>query len=116
MEDRIQPVRITDKETGEVFELDFNRDSIRFAEAREFELENVGKYPETGIRELFFYAFRMHHRNVAKDKTDKLLEKMGGVTEAILTRLIGLFNQARTSNLIQFEDELEKNEKVTVEL
>lgn len=116
VEDRIKPAVITDTETGEQFTLDFSRDSIRFAEAREFMLEDVTKYPQTKISELFFYAFRMHHSRVAKDKTDKLIAKWGGLPEKLLTRLIQLYTQAQTSNTIQTDEDAEKNAVVTLEL
>lgn len=116
MEERINPAKLTDKETGEVYELDFSRGSVRFAEQRGFLLENVAKYPVTGIEDLFFYAFRKNHRKVTKEKTDKLLEKLGGVPEKLLVRLIDLYNQALTSNSIQADEDVEKNERMGVEL
>lgn len=116
MDERIMPAYVTDNDTGTRYELDFSRDSIRFAEGRGFELENALKYPVTGIADLFYYSFRMHHRSVARDKTDKLMEKWGGVPEKLLTRLIQLYQQAQTSNTIQTDEEAEKNAAVTLEL
>ena len=52
----------------------------------------------------------------AKNQTDALLEKMGGVTPQIAARLVELYNQAATSNNIQDEEDLAKNARVTVEL
>lgn len=115
MDDRINPAFITDKETGERFELDFSRESVKFAESRGFKLESASDFPVTYLPDLFYYAFRMHHRNVSRDKTDKLLEKMGGFTEGLILRLGKLYVQAQTSNM-QLEEELEKNAKVTLEL
>ena len=90
MDERIMPAVITDNKTGDKYELDFSRDSIRFAENRGFELENVAKFPVTGVADLFFYAFRMHHRNVSRDKTDKLMERWGGIPEGLaLARACG---------------------------
>lgn len=114
--ERIMPIRITDNDTGNVYELDFCRESVKFAEARGFKTEDVSDYPVTKIPEFWFYAFRMHHKNVAKNQTDALLEKLGGITPQIAARLIELYNQAATSNNIQDDEDLAKNAKVTVEL
>jgi len=116
MNERINPIKYTDRDTGDVYTLDFNRESIRFAEARGFNLEDVGKYPSTGIGNLFYFAFRAKHKSVSKEKAEKLLDKVGGLTEDALHRLISLYNQAATANLIQDEEELEKNEHAALEL
>lgn len=116
VDERINPAVLTWNETGEVFELDFNRDSIRFAENRGFKLENVAEFPVTNIPDLFFYSFRKNHRKIARDKTDKILETWGGMPEKLLTRLILLYQQAQTSNTIQIDEDAEKNSKVTLEL
>ena len=62
-EDRVKPARLVDQNTGDEYVLDFNRDSIRFAEARGFKPDDVLSFPATKIPELFFYAFRKNHKN-----------------------------------------------------
>lgn len=115
--DKITPIRITDKESGEVYELDFNRESVSFAERNGFKLEDVADFPATKVKEIFFYAFRAHHKKMSRGQTDKILEeKLHGLTPAILERLIELYQQAVVSNNIQDEDELAENPLVTVEL
>lgn len=116
MDEKIMPAYVTDNDTGVKYELDFSRESIRFAENRGFELENVGKFPVTGISDLFYYSFRMHHRGVARDKTDKLMEKWGGIPERLLERLIQLYQQAQTANNVQTNEDEAKNAAVTLEL
>lgn len=116
LEDRVLPVKITDNDTGETYELDFSRDSVRFAESREFKLDEITTYPVTRMPELFYYAFRKNHKNVARNQTDRLMDKMGGLSSALVTRLIQLYQQAQTSNVIQDDETLEKNSAVTVEL
>lgn len=113
---KIMPIRITDNDNGNVYELDFCRESVKFAEARGFKTEDVSDFPVTKIPEFWFYAFRMHHKSLAKNQTDALLEKMGGMTPNVAARLIELYNQAATSNNIQDDEDLAKNAKVTVEL
>ena len=114
--ERVQPMRVTFK-GGETYELDFSRESISFAEAREFSTDNVTKYPVTTIPELWFYAFRKNHRKLSRSQTDDLLKKVGGLTPEMLKRLLLLYNQAAMSNgIVQDEEDLEKNPEVTVEL
>lgn len=119
--ERVNPIRLTDKKgiigpAGNVYELDFSRESIVFAENRGFKVEEVVAYPVTRISELFYYSFRKNHRKVSREKTDKLMEAWGGVTESVLKRLIDLYNQAALSNNIQTDEDSEKNEMVAVEL
>lgn len=116
--ERVEPIRITDNETGEQYELDFSRDSVRFMASQGFKVgENIVDFIATAGPDLWFYSFRMHHKNVARNKTDALYNKMGGLTPKIIERLALLYNQALMSNnIVQDDEELEKNSRVTVEL
>ena len=87
----VKPIVVTDDETGMEFTLEFNRESVRFAESRGFKILDVGDYPMTKIPELWFYAFRMHHKNVARAKTDALLYGLGGIPDGLLERLGELY-------------------------
>lgn len=114
--ERVEPMRITDKDANTTYELDFNRDAIRFAEARQFRIEDVSDYPNTKVPELFYYAFRMHHKNLARTQTDDILKKLGGLTGAMVERLLLLFEQAAFADTIQTDEDMEKNSKMAVEL
>ena len=114
--ERVNPARVTDKKTGMVYELDFNREAIRFAEIRGFRIDELTTFPVTKIPEFFYYAFRKNHKKVPRDKTDDLLEKMGGLSPKLLERLIQLYQQVSIAHTIADEEDLEKNESVTVEL
>ena len=116
MEDRVKPIRITFNKTGECYELDFSRDSIRFAEQHNFDINEISKLPQTRIYELWYYAFRKNHRKLSKQQTDRLLEEIGGITPSILERLGLLYAQAAQSNTIQDEEDFEKNGAATVEM
>jgi hypothetical protein len=116
-DERVKPVRLFDNDTGVEYVLDFSRDSVRFAESRGFKPDDVLEYPASRIPELFFYAFRKNHKNIAKNQSDKILEeKLGGMTEALLARLIQLYNQAALTHLIASEEDSAKNARMTVEL
>ena len=73
-------------------------------------------FPVTRIPELFYYAFRKNHKNVARSQTDALLDGMGGMTSAFLERLMQLYNQAALTHLISTDEDSAKNAEVTVEL
>lgn len=114
--DRVDSIKITDKENNAVYELDFCRESIRFAEQRQFKLEDVYDYPETKFPELFFYAFRMHHKNLARTQTDALYKRLGGFSRGMLERLGLLYNQAALSNnVVENDEDMGKNGNLTVE-
>ena len=103
-----------DAENGVDYTLEFNREAIRFAEARGFNINDVERYPMTKLPELFYYAFRMHHKNVSREKTDRILfDDLGGMPNGMAERLGALYGvpfEALTSG----EDKA-KNLKVTVE-
>ena len=115
MDERINPIRITDKDTGENYELDFNRESVRFMASQGFVMdENFVDLIATKGEELWFYAFRANHRRMSRNQTDKLYEKMGGLSPKIIKRL---YQQALMSNnIVQDDDDLEANPHVAVEL
>lgn len=116
MEERVKDFSITDNDTGKKYTFDFSRETVKFAESRGFELENLAKFPATNIPDFFYYALRMHHKDVARANSDALLEKMGGLSEDVLERLIKLYQQAQTANVVQTNEDAAKNAKVTLEL
>lgn len=113
--ERVPSLRLTLNEKGETYELDFNRESVQFAERREFVTDDVLKYPQTKVPEFFYYAFRANHKSMSKGQTDKILEQMGGLSPKVLERLMLLYSQAQMSNNLQDDEDLEKNGAVTVE-
>lgn len=114
--ERINPMVIRDSETGEAFELDFTRETVRWAESRGFDVSQVASFPVTRIPELFFYAFRKNHKNVARSQTDEMLtEKLGGLKPEHLERLIQLYTQPYDAVIASDEGD-EKNSKMAVEL
>lgn len=112
-----KPIRLVDNETGEAYILEFNRDTVKWAEQRGFDPDLVTKFPNTVGADFFFYAFRMHHRNIARDKTDKIFfDILGGINETtgkILARLMELY-YATFSTLS--DEEAQENPRMAVEL
>lgn len=116
MEEKVNPIRLTDNETGNVYELDFDRASIDFAERRGFKIREVQDYPVSLVPEMFYYAFRKNHKNVSRQKTDAIFDELGGLTPAMLDRLIALYNQGALSHIIRDDEGEVKNSRMTVEL
>lgn len=117
MDERIDPIYITDNDTGKKYELDFNRESVRWVENQGFKIEETFEFPNINIPKLFYFSFRAHHRNVSLQQANDLLDKMGGLTDKIATRLVDLYRQATlANNVIQDSEDLSKNSRVTVEL
>ena len=115
--EEVKPIRLIDNETGETYVLEFNRETVKWAEDRGFDPDMVAKFPMTVGSDFFYYAFRMHHRNIAKDKTDKILfDVLGGingVTGKIFSRLLELYYKTYST----FSDEeAEANPRMAVEM
>ena len=116
LEDRVNPIKITLQSSGETYELDFNRESVRFAEMHGFELENVTRFPSSNIPEFFYFALRKNHKKLSRTQADDIFEEIGGITGKVLTRMISLYNQAALTHVISTDEDYEKNARVTVEM
>lgn len=112
-ETRPAPMRIVDPDSGETYTLDFDRQSVKFAEQRGFEVTAIAEHPETGIADLFFYAFRKNHKGVARANTDKMLEELGGLLTEEVSRLQELYVASISSLNVDGE---RKNSRLRVEL
>ena len=111
--EKVNPLVIT-LASGETYELDFSRDSIRFAEARGFKITELMDFPQTNIPAMFYYAFRKNHPNVARNQTDKILfDELGGLSGEELTRLADLY-RAPVEALVRTGER--KNAKVSVQM
>lgn len=117
MASEVKPIVLTDNESGEKYTLEFSRETIKWAEMHKFDIEEVAKYPMSKTPELFYYAFRMHHKNVAREKTDKIFNELGSATSAVIARLGELYAAPFDTLLGDEDEEVEtKNARMTVEL
>lgn len=115
--ERIEPLVFTVNATNETYELDFSKESVKFMAAQGFKVnENIMDLIATEGPSLWYYAFRKNHRKLSRGQTDALLsDEIGGLTPKIIERLVLLYNQALMSNnIIQDDEDLEKNARVTV--
>lgn len=114
--EKVKPIILHDEDRD--YTLEFNLDSVRFAQNRGFDADDVGRFPVVKIEELFFYAFRWHHQNVSKEKTDKILwDKLGGISnlpDGFVERLIMLYYDP--INAVKNAEEAGKNASMTVEM
>lgn len=114
---KVNPMRITDPKTSEVYVLEFSRDAVRFAERRGFKIAELLDFPETNIRELFFLAFRKNHANLSRAEVDKIFDELGGLYPEEIDRLASLYNVPMETLIIDKGDtDARKNARLTVEL
>ena len=112
---KIEPMRLTNKKTGNMYVLEFNRDTVEFAETR-FGLKPQMIDNDLGyaaIRNLWFCAFRMHQPKISKAETDKILQNHGLNTDE-LVQLCALFELPYTTLIVDKEYQ-EKNSDWTTE-
>ena len=83
-------------------------------------MDDLDRYPQTKVREFFYYAFRMHHKNLAKANTDKFLEKwwgeVGDIPEEIMLRLAELWAQTFVTITDEENGDEPKKQRATIEM
>lgn len=113
MIEKVNPVVLTDNETGKKYTLDFDRATVKRIERNGFALADCERFPSL-YEDLFYFSFlKNHEREVTRKKTDTLLESLGGIADApegLFPRLVDLYVQTFKT----LDDE--KNVRVTVEL
>lgn len=114
-DEKIIPITITDTESGNAYILEFNAESVKFAESRGFDIDDVPKYPVSKVPELFYYAFRMHHKVLPKDKVDKIYESVLPLPEGMLARMQLLYLAPLKSMFASDGDCERKNTRMTVQ-
>ena len=87
------PIILKDTENGKEYRLEFDKESVRFAESRGFNVEDLAKYPMTKMEDLFYYAFRKNHKNVSRERAQNLLEGIGALPDNFMKRLIELYSE-----------------------
>lgn len=92
LNERVKPIILHDEEHDREYTLEFSRDSVAFAEQRGFSIQDLDRYPMVKMPEFFYYAFRMHHPNISRSNTDKILfDMLGGMPEGMAERLGELY-------------------------
>ncbi len=110
-----RPLVLHDTETDMDYVLEFSRETVRWAESRGFKLDDVSNFPMTKIYEFFWYAFRMHHKNISREKTDRIIDDWGGI-ENIPDGVLERLGQLYAAPFNTLKDDEERPHKVTVVL
>ena len=89
---RVEPIRLKFKD-GKEYVLEFSRGSVEEAEDNGFKRFDFVDKIMKRTTEIFYFAFKMHHPEITKEETDKILfEDIGGMPDGMLDRLTDLFN------------------------
>ena len=116
--EKVRPIVLHDEDDGRDYTLEFDLESVRFAQQRKFDTDDLARYPVVAGEDLFYYAFRKNHKNISRDKTDKILwEKLGGIgnlPDGFMERLILLYYDP--INAVKSAEEVGKNAGMTVEM
>ena len=88
---RVNPITITDTESGKQYTLEFTRETVAFSERNGFALEDVQRALVTQPPLLFYYAFRAHHKGMPQVMTDKIFDQVIGQSDQLLARLAELY-------------------------
>ena len=85
-------ITLTDKTTGKVYTLEFNRKSIEIMERQGFILDELTDKPATMLPMLFRGAFLMHHPTVRRDVIDALYDAIPNKT-ALIEKLSEMYSE-----------------------
>lgn len=93
--EKVKPIILKDSDKGLEYTLEFNRESVKFAESKGFSFDDLDNFPMSKTEELFYYAFRMHHKKLSKEKTDSIfydcLGGHGNLPDGFIKRLVRLY-------------------------
>lgn len=69
---------------GTEYTLEFNRDSVKTLEKKyDFSVNDLSRYQFSGIPDLFYCAFLMHHGNVKRSVTDEIWDSIAEKEELL---------------------------------
>ena len=112
----VKAITIKDPKTGEFkYLLDFNRDSVKWAERQGFKVQVLEDGMNmNAIDDIFFYSFHAHHSEITRADAAQILKDIGGMRPEMLERLVELY-LVPFNTLLATEDSI-KNAKLAVEL
>jgi len=85
-------ITLTDKKSGKVYTLEFNRKAIELMERQGFVSSEITEKPATMLPMLFRGAFLMHHPNVRRDVIDALYDAIPDKT-ALIEKLSEMYSE-----------------------
>lgn len=100
---------------GKKYCLEYTRETVKMMEAMEFSIDDFKDKPATRIEQLWMGAFLANHRKtsntVIKDLYDKMKDK-----EALVTKLIELYNDTLSTLMPDKDEDSEGNVEWTASL
>ena len=89
----VEPIKLRDNVTGDIYLLEFNRATVKYAEDRGFRVNALDEGAVVSTtEELFWYAFKMHQPNISRAETDRILyDKLKGLPKGMMERLVDLY-------------------------
>ena len=110
----VTPITLENKDTGRQYTLEFNRASVKRAERLGFNIKDIADKAVSGIEDLFYYSFFMHHGNsVSREQAESILyDELGGMPDGMLDRLAELYAVCLES--LYQDEEKAKNAKWSV--
>lgn len=89
----VNPIVLENKDTGKQYTLEFNRASVKRAERLGFNIKDIADKAVSGVEDLFYYSFFMHHGNtISKEESERILyDELGGMPDGMLDRLAELY-------------------------
>lgn len=110
--ENVKPIRLK-FENGDEYTLEFDRDTVAYAEDDGFDPADFNTKGYSTTTYFFHLAFRTHHPELTQEDTDKILfDDLGGLTQAMIDRLIALYN--KTYKELMNTSGKPKNAKLTV--
>lgn len=89
---RMNPMVITDPEEGREYTLEFSRKTISKTEQAGFDINRLESSSMTMIPLMWWGAFLMHHPQMTREQTDKILfDGLGGLNDEELAYLGRLY-------------------------
>jgi len=85
-------ITLTDKRSGKVYTLEFNRKAIETMERQGFVPSEITDKPATMLPMLFRGAFIMHHPTVKRDVVDALYDAIPDKT-TLIEKLVDMYSE-----------------------
>lgn len=103
--ERVNPMVITDPDTGREYTLEYSRRTVAKAEQAGLNINELESKSMTMLPLLFWGAFLMHHPGMTREQTDKILfDGLGGLSENEMVH-IGKLYAAPFNTLMASEEE-----------
>ena len=93
IKEKKEAIKITDTENNRVYVLDFDLESIKYAQNNGFLWEEIDTRSATLIPLIWYTLFRRHEKNVSMAEAEKLLKRLGGMSEALIVHIRQLWEQ-----------------------